>query len=295
MKSFFKKLGKIAAVAVGAAAVAFTAGSAISGSDAAGGGGIFSGGWSGISRSIGDLFGEGTTLSNVVGGAVKYGGYGSLVGGAVNAVRGKSITDGMKTGALGGAATGGLLGGLNMAGLPKSQGAAGSGDLIDGGSEADGISGGAGDDMLATADKTPIIEGGAGVDKVASAGTVDMLGGNATSGGGNGLLTFINQNPAVAGMAVQGAGQGLSGYAQSSALEESSAADRAAAMERQTQQQEYIRGNYGSGDVDPGKLAAPVPEGTQTPSERFDPSTYSGRYVWNRATGNIEFQRDQQA
>lgn len=287
MKSFFKKLGKIAAVAVGAAAVAFTAGSALSGST--GGGSIFSGGWSGISRSVGDLFGEGSALSNVVGGAVKYGGYGSLIGGAVNAVRGKSITDGMTKGALGGGVAGGLLGGLNMAGLPQSpqtpQG--GETDLLNGGGASDNIAGGSGDDMLASASKAPMIAGGMGDDVVKSATGSGFS--QAGSGGGNGLLSWLNQNPTVAGMAVQGVGQGLSGYSSSAAEEDAAREASEAAMARQLQQQQYIAGNYGSGEINPGRLAAPVGENAPTPEQRFDPVTYGGRYVYDRATGRAVF------
>lgn len=284
MKSFFKKLGKIAAVAVGAAAVAFTAGSALSGSAASGGGNIFSGGWSGISRSVGDLFGQGSALSNVVGGAVKYAGYGSLVGGAVNAVRGKSITDGLTKGALAGGAAGGLLGGLNMAGLPQSQ-QGGETDLLDGGGASDNIAGGSGDDMLASASKAPQISGGMASDPVNSAGGISDPG----SKGGKGLMSWLNENPTVVGMGIQGVGAGLSAMGAAESEEEAARVASQAAMDRQTQQQQYIAGNYGSGEVDPGRLAAPVGENAPTPEQRFDPATYGGRYVFDRATGRAVF------
>ncbi len=291
MKSFFKKFGKIAAVAVGAAAVAFTAGSALS-SASGGTGNFFSQGWSGVSRSIGDMFGQGTALSNVVGGAVKYAGYGSLVGGAVNAVRGKSITDGLTKGALAGGAAGGLLGGLNMAGLPQGQSEAdllgnNTGD-VSGGSASGNIAGGSGEDMLASASKAPQIAGGGGSDVVNSA-SASGFSGSGSQGNGNGLLSWLNQNPTVAGMAVQGVGQGLSGYAASGAEEDAARANAESAMERQRQQQQYIAGNYGTGEINPGMLAAPVAEGTPSPEQRFDPSTYGGRYVFDRATGRAVF------
>ena len=83
--------------------------------DGATGGG---GGWSGAIRGVMDAIGlGGTSLGNILGGAVEYAGYGALGGAAVAAVTGGDIGKGAAQGALALGALGGVQGAMGGGGI----------------------------------------------------------------------------------------------------------------------------------------------------------------------------------
>ncbi|WP_049976332.1 hypothetical protein [Azospirillum sp. B506] len=100
----FKRVGsgaaKILPVALAAGAVMFTAGNAL---------GVTSS-WGDAVKSVTDSLGMGSTLSNVISGAVTNAGYGAVAGGAMGAIAGGSMLAGAQYGAAAGAVLGGAKG-----------------------------------------------------------------------------------------------------------------------------------------------------------------------------------------
>lgn len=103
IKKVFKKVVKtvkrVAPVVLAAAAVFFTAGTALLGTA----------GWGAVAGKVGSLIGTGT-LGKVVSSAVTQAGYGAAVGGIASELTGGSFTRGAQRGAAIGAVAGGLLG-----------------------------------------------------------------------------------------------------------------------------------------------------------------------------------------
>ena len=185
---------KIAPFILGAAAAYFTFG----GSLALGGltlGGA--GGWGGAISSVVNSIGlGGSTLGSILGGAVKYAGYGALGGAATAAVTGGDIGEGAAQGALSGAITGGVMSGI---GVP---------DLL--GGQAPSPGGSAGIMSQAAGGMAGPVSGPHG-------GAVGSMGGGAAAGGGGFMDRlfekggWLERNAGLVGPAVAGLGEGILG------------------------------------------------------------------------------------
>lgn len=263
-KKIFKKVVKVAKkvlpIVIAAAAIYFTAGAALGVAGTAGG-------WGAAASGLVGKLGLGSTLTGVLTGAVTQAGYGAVLGGGIAALTGGDVNKGLLSGAVAGSVTGGVLGGV---GLPT--------DPLQGIGEAPAAAAGG-----VTAPST-----------VATGTPTSVLPGTpaAAPGAGTGLLSkagsFIEKNPVTAGLAIQGLGTGISGFAQAQAQTE--------AAELQAQQRkdeaDRIAGNF---DVAGGLLTGTVPDTTTrpTPAQQFDPATVLARtrgqmWRYNPATGQVE-------
>ncbi len=139
-KKVVKVVKKVAPFVLAAAAIYFTAGSAL---------GVTAGFGATTSSAMTSLFGPGL-LADTVAGAVTQAGYGALIGGGLSAITGGSITKGMQAGALTGALTGAATGFIGSpytlanpsptVGVPM-----GTGNMVAGGSTDPRLLGGSGD------------------------------------------------------------------------------------------------------------------------------------------------------
>lgn len=260
IKKVFKKVVKVVKkvlpVALAAVAIYFTVGAALGVPGTAGG-------WGGAVSGVVGKLGLGSTLSSVLTGAVTQAGYGAVLGGGLAAVTGGDVSRGLLSGATAGAVTGGVLGGL---GQPT--------DPLKGIGEAP-----------ATAASSGVTGAGATVPSTASVGVSTAADLAASSGGG--LLSkaggFIKDNPIAAGLAIQGLGTGISGFAQAKA-ESDIAKDEAS----------RIAANFGVGEGG-GLLTGSAPDTIQrpTPTQQFNPATELAKtrgqmWRYNPATGQIE-------
>lgn len=263
----FKAIKKILPVALAAGAVVFTAGAALGALPT----------WGAAVGSLVKSMGATGLLAKTLTGAVTYAGYGAVTGGLTSALTGGKITKGMMMGALGGAITGGVLGGMGVID-PGGFGAA----------EGDLISGGTGDTTLAGGDRlamdAPKIGPGAGGTPPAGQLPTNPP---ATSPGVFGAGGWLERNQQLVGGLVKGVGQGLMSD------------DRGDAYARAyRERQSLINDNYrglGPGLLRPddrGYLAGQPQR--PTPEQRFDPSTYGGRYVFDPQTGRIVLVPQQQ-
>lgn len=187
MSKVVKVVKKIAPFALGIAAAYFTFGGSL-----AIGGLNLAGGWaSAIGTVIESLGIAGSTLGNILGGAVQYAGWGALGGAAVAAATGGDIGEGAAQGALYGGLTGGAMGGLGLI-PPPGASAAGGKSLV---SQANGV---------------PIPpEGGRAAAQAA-------LGGGASPVGGGSFLDqlfseggWLERNAGLVGPTIAGIGTGL--------------------------------------------------------------------------------------
>jgi len=119
VKKVFKKVvkvaKKVAPIALAAGAIIFTGGAAL---------GLTAGWGATVSSVVGSLGGTGV-LSNVLTGAITYGGYGALAGGAMAGLSGGDMMKGAQKGALVGAVSGGVASGLGFGPTATAPGAAG--------------------------------------------------------------------------------------------------------------------------------------------------------------------------
>lgn len=108
VKKVFKKVasgvGKMLPAVLAVGAIVFTAGAAL-------GLPAMAGGWGGAVSSV---FGSGSTVSNVLSGAVTQAGYGAAIGGVGSALTGGDFSSGAMAGAVTGGVAGGAMGGLGM-------------------------------------------------------------------------------------------------------------------------------------------------------------------------------------
>ena len=200
-------------------------------------------------------------------------GYGSALGMAGSLLTGNSVTKGAQYGSLAGAVTGGITGGL----------------------------GGQTDPLHGVFDKNDQLTGGMGSDTLiggASPGanlpsTVGPLGSAATPSltqADNGLSGILSNNQQLIGQTLAGLGSGL--------LQGSEAKDAGKYMlKRDKAERDAIAANYGTGTS--GILTsqgAPVDNTKRpTPTERFDPRSYGGQYVFDETLGRIVFVPNQGA
>lgn len=268
-KKVFKKvvggISKVAPVALAAGTIFFTAGAALGVPGTAGG-------WGGAVSSLTERLGAGEVLTNVLTGAVTQAGYGAVVGGAASLLTGGDPMKGLQFGAAGGAATGGLMGGLGM----KTDPLAGIGET---GAAPSNTTGG-GPINLNPA------QGPTGVPLPASAAATAPSTAAAPATGGGGLFRtggWLERNQNLVGHAVKGLGGGLLGMAQGDDAVEAGEL----ALERDEAERDYIRGNYGSGNVPGYRVLAST--NNPSPAQRFDPQTYNGRYQYDPKSGQIVF------
>lgn len=274
-KKAVKVVKKIAPIALGAAAIYFTAGAALGFAPTLGA----------AASSLTGSLGLSGTLGSVVTGAVTQAGYGAAIGGLTAAATGGSITKGMQTGAVTGAITGGVTGGLGFNTDPLSS--------LNGGeaaSAAQAASGGPGQLTAPGALSAPQVATsplGAAAPAVAQAAP-------ASSGG---LLSWLGNNQTLVGTAVSGLGQGLMGAAEGSAQRDAMRDERTA-----------IANNYAlptAGGMSPDMGAPSQSRGLLSAMDRFSPDFYAsqsgatptvaqtatgvGRYGINPATGRYEY------
>jgi hypothetical protein len=247
---------KIAPYALAAGAIYFTCGAAL-------GVPALAGGWGAAAGGLGTTLAGGSgVLASTLGGAITTAGYGALAGGAGSLLTGGKLSQGLTMGALVGGAAGGLLG---AATAPAASGVAlsggtGSGTLADT-AHAGLASGALTDNGVAVGDP---LSGAAGTGLAGASGT-DMLGavanpatvGASASPGILGQGGWVERNPILAGLAVQGIGQGL--------MHEDPAA---AQLKIDKEQSKRIAANYGSGNVPGYGGFTPVTSGP-TPEQRF--------------------------
>lgn len=267
-KAVAKVVKKIAPVALAVGSLVFTAGAALGAMPT----------WGAAISSLTSKMGATGILGQVLTGAVTQAGYGSLVGAATSALTGGNILKGAATGALGGAVTGGVMGGLGMQTDPFASwndqpvGAAMNTPSID--------------DTMYGPD-SPLVKAPGG-----DFAPVPPLPKPAPEMGGGGLGGWLERNQTLVGNVVSGLGGGL--------LKGLAAKDSGKAYSRALEtKQALIDRNYsGAGR---GLLTAENTAylqnqpGRPSPTQRFDPSTYGGQYVFDPELGRIVFVRNQQA
>jgi len=247
-------------------------------------------GMAGASASgpLANLLGGGSTLSNILGGALKQGLATGLVGGVVGAATGQGFGTGFKQGAM----TGAIMGGFSGAFTPTGMGSATGTDMgvdMAGNSSSDMLFGASGDNLLtgnAGASTSPYA--GAGVFPPApNAPVAPTLGaGSATggTGGQTGGLGDFFKSEGFAGM-MGGIGEQMISERQIEALMESRELDREFLREQQQRKTD-------SYDVDASAMLGtpppvqPASTAAGRRSARADASTPKWKY--NPGSGMIE-------
>lgn len=273
-KKVTKAASKILPAVLAVGATVFTAGAAL-------GLPAMSSGWGGAVSSV---FGSGSTLGNVLTGAITQAGYGAALGGAASALGGGSFADGAGMGAAAGALGGGLMAGLGggtdlLAGRVgqttanrfdtafSTAGSAGSGNMTPGAVQTYATARGLMPPSIAA---TPAPAAPAA----------------ASSAPAGGLMSFLGNNQQVIGQTLAGVGGGL--------MQGMAVRDAAKARE---QEQARITGSY---DVDPAALAGTgsspqtttgQPTATQAYARRdvSKPMSGKGRYQFNPSTGTVDW------
>lgn len=283
VKKVFKKVAKkaktIVPMVLGGAALIYTAGAAL-------GAGWAAGGWGAAAGKATSFLGlaPGSTISNVLTGALTQAGYGSALGAATSGIMGGDIAEGAAMGAMGGALSGGIVSGV-------------SGSVSDPiGKAATKFGGGSVSPSATSAPVNtgstvgPVNTGAATAPATTPSPSPAPTPAPTTPTPSGGMLSHFN-NPTVIGHAISGLAQG--GFSYLGAQEEAEAARKAeeAAMARQTQGQQHIAGNYatsGRGLVQPNNVQSQDGQ-RPTPTQRFDPRTYAGQFMYNPSTGQVEF------
>ncbi len=293
----FKKVAKVAKkvapIVLAAAAIYFTAGAALGVAGAAGGWGSVAGG---LTQSLGLT---GSTLGNVLTGAVTQAGYGAAIGAATSAITGGDIAKGALYGAASGAVTGGISGGLGFGTDPLGASTAGDATVPTGtpapaaptpqvtGTPANPMASITGDVLPSDGGVGPAVGGGP-----ASAGArVATTAATSAGTGGGGFFDkggWLERNQTLAGSAIKGLGGGL--------LQGMAAKDEAAAYEKRQQQ---IAGNYRTGGrglmTQQPQAATYDASGNPTPEQKYGGRVPTGstrmRYQWNPQAGRVELVR----
>lgn len=277
-KKIFRKVGKVikkvAPIALAAGAIFFTAGAALGAAPA----------WStAVSSMTSGLSG---TLGSVVTGAVTQAGQAAAIGGLVSEATGGDFKDGATAGALTGGVLGGLGGYMNApAAGPVTDGAGGQfansspalnqpQSVASMASNANPMNAGnsslmSASDVAAQAANTP----NQGV--LAGLGRAQNIGDSVKSVA-SGVGNFIENNPTMTGMVVQGLGQGLSAQAQADEL-------RKAEERKQRRLEESYRDLDYSGYR---QFASPSQQGQEQPARQT--SRYNYEYAYNPQTARIE-------
>jgi hypothetical protein len=213
------------------------------------------GGWGG---AVAGVFGTNSTIGSVLTGAVTQAGYGAAIGGVVSAATGGDFGSGAAQGAVVGGIGGALMGGMGMGTDIFASGAGAGG--------APTAASGAG----AAPQAAGVAQSG-----VASAGA--SVGGVAPAAGGATGLGSILSSPVI-GNAIAGGAQGLmTGLA---AKDQAKAADK----EQKRKTDSYT---LAADNMDKSPLNDPTVR--PKPGEAFAQQD-AGKYVFNRDTGQIEYQ-----
>jgi hypothetical protein len=261
VKKIFKKVTKtvkkVAPYVIAAGALYFTASAALNG-----------GTFIGTNTTINNIFGD-SLLGDTLRGTVTQASYGSLIGGGIAAATGGDIKQGIVGGAAVGAVTGGVTG---FVGSQNTLSSPTGGSNISGGSGDAALRGDTGQDTLAApppaASKVTLRDPMPDIPPTYT----DSTGARAGEPKGK-LLSFWDEiknselASGIAGGVVQGIGAALSADEQRDYTE--------AARVKADADAEARRAAWGGGDV--GLLTAArrseMTGGTQTPTQRFDPST----------------------
>jgi hypothetical protein len=272
---------KILPVALATGAVLFTAGNAL---------GVTSS-WGDAVKGVTESLGTGSTLSNVISGAVTNGGYGALAGAATSAISGGDVTQGAQYGA----ATGAVLGGAK--GVYDSYAASPATAATSAGAPSVGTTGEvAPPPSDASGSRTGLLNSNAPEAKPPTPASPSNIATGAAASSpapttNAGILDrggWLERNGTLVGNTVAGLGKGLmaaDGDAQAKALE---------------QRAEIARTNYGSPRV--GLLTAsnggPRPQAAQearmTPRQRFSLAGVQGQYVFDPASNRYVLVQPQQ-
>ncbi len=279
VKKVFRKVAKVAKTVIpsilGIGALVFTAGAALGVPGTAGG-------WGGaVNRLVGSL-GAGDVLTQTLSGALTTAGYGAVLGGALGLATDKGIMKGAQYGTLAGGAAGAVLGGTGtpydpLAGIGTQPAAAAAAAPA-----AAGAVPGPGGAMPGTIQVTPVSATG----PIAGGGGAAATTGQAVAAGARGFAppaSWLERNQALVGSVIQGVGSGLSSMAEGEDYR------RAAeiSLERDERGRDYMRRNFGTGEVrgyrgfrSPGR---PQP----TPVQRYDPQSYRTEFQYDPAQGRI--------
>ena len=271
---------KILPVALATGAVLFTAGNAL---------GVTSS-WGDAVKSVTDSLGMGSTLSNVISGAVTNAGYGAVAGAATGAIAG----DAMK-GAQYGAAAGAVMGGAKGAYDSYSGGDGGGGDSAPSETASGGDSPATGAKVETAPPPSDAAQGARNGllrnNMPGATATTAATPANAATGGavpaaanssGSGIFDkggWLERNQGLVGNTLTGLGKGLlaadAGDAQVKAMKERA---------------DIIRSNYGGARTGLLTAASNTQAATgqqpgMTPQQRFSVAGVQGQYVYDPATG----------
>lgn len=265
---------KILPVALAAGAVFFTAGNAL---------GITSN-WGDAVKGVTGSLGMGSTLSNVISGAVTNAGYGAVAGAATSAISGGDIMQGTQYGAAAGAVLGGAQGAYDSytSGSTPTNAASG-GDAPATGAKvetapppsdtAQGVRNGLLRNNMPGAMTTQ-----ASTPTNTVTGTTSTA--SAANAGGGGIFDkggWLERNQGLVGNTLTGLGKGLL------------AADGDAQLKALQQRAELVKANYGTPRAGLLTTANSAPAAGQqpgmTPQQRFSAAGVQGQYVYDPATG----------
>lgn len=288
VKKVFKKALPVIAIALAVVAVVFTGGAAL---------GLAPTWGAAVSGAVSSMGATGV-VGGVLSGAVTGAGYGAAVGGGLALATGGDVKKGATQGLLTGAVTGGVAGGLGfntdpLSGLNKTAAAgtpaAGPG-TVPGGGNAFGIDPPAAGPPSAAPPNAGVLPNGAQVAaNTATQSAADGSVGLFSKGG------WLERNQDLVGGAVKGLGQGLLASGEDDR-------ERAARIdqEREERRRDIIRENYsnptGRGLLSSANTAYLEGQPARpTPTQRFDPSTTGGEYVFDPKAGRVVFVAAQQA
>lgn len=257
------------------------------------GGALFSGGAATGSASAAAQAAGGSTLRNVLTGAIKQAGVGALLGGAVGAVTGQGFGKGALIGGLGGAVTGGLMSAAGAApaaanatpgaavtrsGLAPATtptGAAPTGVTT---ASAGAGTGGGGSTFSAGAAAATVPAASVPAQEINIFGEASTTAAAPAKTGMGGFGQFLTSEKG--GSLIAGIGKGLSSYMESKQKAEEAEKDR----QFQRDREERIRGSY---SVDPNSL--PGLGGASDTTQRPTPAVKYGRkrYEFDPSVGRI--------
>lgn len=284
-KKVTKSLGKILPAVLAVGATVFTAGAAL---------GLpgMAGGWGGAVSSI---FGTGSTLSNVLSGAVTQAGYGAAIGGVGSMLGGGKFSQGAGMGAVAGAIGGGLMGGMgygtDILGKSSAVGNAPGGATSRFDAAGQAVQQGGAGNMTPGGVADYAASKGFGSSAAIPASTIAApVAAPVASGAGNGLLGWAQNNQTLVGNTLSGLGSGL--------MQGMAAKEATAAAEKE---QRRITGSY---NVDPSALAGlgasnQTNPQLPTPTEKYAqvtvPQSGKGRYVYDKDAGTVVWVNSAQA
>lgn len=272
-KRVAKVVTKVAPVVLGAAALYFTAGTAL---------GLTGGGMWGqaLSSGIGNTILGSSTLAQVVTGAVTQAGYGALAGAATSALTGGDPLKGAAAGALGGAVTGGVMGGFGLGTDPfvKGFGSPTEQTAIDPQLTADT---GAAKGLIAPEDASSLIPG------KGDNGTGFGLGASAGKSAAQGFFDkggWLERNQPIVGNLISGIGKGL-------LSNEGDKYETYAKMQKE--QADRVAANYRTGTgwlIKPTASQQPAPPAEQIAAQSPQaPQAASGQLVWDKQLQKLVF------